>query len=108
MPWSFLPNSNFVGYVGGTETGNVSVTNNSQVSVAINGIQTAAPFSQTNTCPSSLGAGASCQITVSWDQAEPGSSSGTLQVSYTGSGSPQSITLTGSAQSLVEFSPSDH
>ena len=97
---------NFVGYVGGTETGNVSVTNNSQVSVAINGIQTAAPFSQTNTCPSSLGAGASCQITVSWDQAEPGSSSGTLQVSYTGSGSPQSITLTGSAQSLVEFSPS--
>jgi hypothetical protein len=96
----------FTGYVGGTQTGIVTVTNNTATSVPITGIQTAAPFSETNTCSSSLGAGASCQITVAWEPMQPGSSSGTLQVSYTGSGSPQSIVLTGSAQAAVQFSPS--
>lgn len=96
----------FNGYLGGAETGSVTVTNNTETSVPITGIRTAAPFSQTNTCPSSLGAGASCQVTVAWDPTQPGSSSGTLQVFYTGSGSPQTIALTGSAQTVVQFYPS--
>jgi hypothetical protein len=102
-----LPASlSFNGYLGGTETGSVTVSNNTETSVPITEIQTAAPFSQTNSCPSSLGAGASCQITVAWNPSQPGSSSGTLQVFYTGSGSPQSIALNGTAQTIVQFIPS--
>ena len=95
----------FSGYVNEVQSQTVTVTNNAQTAVPITGIQTALPFSQTNTCPSSLSPAAACQITVTWDPTQPGSSKGTLQVSYIGSGSPQIISLTGSAQTIVQFYP---
>lgn len=96
---------NFTGYVGAKQNGTVTVTNNSQSAVPITGIQTGAPFSQTNTCPSSLGPAGTCQVTVTWDPKQPGSSNATLQVSYTGNGSPQRIGLAGAAQTVAQFYP---
>ena len=96
---------NFTGYLESEQSGTVTVTNNSQGSVPITSIKTAPPFSQSNTCSSSLGPAETCQVTVTWDPTQPGSSSGTLQVSYTGNGSPQIIGLTGSAQTIVQFYP---
>ena len=96
---------NFTGYVGIKQSGTVTVNNVSPNAVTITSIQTKAPFSQTNTCPSSLGPAGTCQVTITWDPTQPGSSNGTLQVSYTGSGSQQTISLTGTAQTVVQFYP---
>ena len=96
---------NFTGYVHGPQNGMITVTNNSQNTVPITSIKTAAPFSQTNTCPSSLGPAGTCQVTITWDPTQAGTFSRTLQVSYTGSGSPQTIGLTGTAQTVVQFYP---
>jgi hypothetical protein len=95
----------FTGYVGGAQSSVVTVTNNSSSAVPITSIQTSAPFSETNTCPSSLSAAATCQVTVTWDPTQPGSSNASLQVAYTGLGSPQIISLTGVAQTVVQFYP---
>jgi hypothetical protein len=46
--------------------------------------------------PSSLAAGASCQITLKFAPATVGSFKGLLTLTYNGGGSPQKITLTGS------------
>jgi hypothetical protein len=98
----------FFGYVGfksGPDT--VTVTNNTQSSVTINvgGIKASAPFSQTHTCTSSLAPASSCQISVFFKATQPGAASGTLQVPFVGAGSPQSIALTGTAQTTVQFYP---
>jgi hypothetical protein len=95
----------FSGYVNGPQSGTITVTNNSQGSVPITSIVTAAPFSQTNTCPSSLSPSETCQVTVEWDPTQSGSVTGTLQVFYSGNGSPQTISLTGTAQTVVQFYP---
>ena len=52
-------------------------------------------FSQTNNCPSSLGAGASCTITVTFAPTKTGARSAILYVTDTGGGSPQTVTLAG-------------
>jgi hypothetical protein len=96
----------FYSYPGVTQIQQVTVTNISQVTVPITNIQIPAPFSQTNNCLPSLGPAATCQITVTWDPAQAGSWNGTLQVSYAGNGSPQTIAVTGTALTFVQFSPS--
>jgi hypothetical protein len=97
---------NFYGYAGSeSAAGAVTLTNNTEASVPIQGISVGAPFSQTNTCGSSLAPEAACQISVAFTPTQPGSSSRTLQVSYSGSGSPQTMSLTGSAQTIVQFYP---
>jgi hypothetical protein len=52
-------------------------------------------FSQDNNCPSSLSAGASCEITVTFSPTHTGSRSAILYVTDTGGGSPQTIALAG-------------
>jgi hypothetical protein len=52
-------------------------------------------FSQTNNCPASLPAGTNCQIAVVFQPQAPGPSSATLNVSYQGLGSPQTVSLSG-------------
>jgi hypothetical protein len=49
-------------------------------------------FFQTNTCGRSLGAGKSCDITVSWNHV---TSTGAVKVSDNAPGSPQTVSLTG-------------
>lgn len=95
----------FSGYVNESQSQTVTVTNNSQNAVSITNIGTVAPFSQANTCVPILSPGATCQITVTWDQPQAGTTNGTLQVAYIGSGSPQTIQLSGVAQSWVQFYP---
>jgi Beta-propeller repeat/Abnormal spindle-like microcephaly-assoc'd, ASPM-SPD-2-Hydin len=95
----------FAGYVNESQNQTVTVTNNSQNAVPITKVTTAAPFSQSNSCPPTLAAAATCQITVAWDPTQTGTTNGTLQVAYTGTGSPQTIQLSGAAQSWVQFYP---
>ena len=70
-------------------------------SVTISGAN-ASDYAQTNTCGTSLGAGASCTISVPFTPGAKGTRSATLNVNDNASGSPQTVALTGtgSAQQL--------
>jgi len=77
----------------------VTVTNTSTVSATIINVlvggTNAGDFSQTNTCGGPLAAGANCTASVQFAPTAAGSRSGTLTVTSNASGSPQSITMTG-------------
>ena len=52
-------------------------------------------FAQSNNCPASLGAGASCKITVTFTPAKTGARSALLYILDSGGGSPQTVALAG-------------
>jgi hypothetical protein len=88
----------------------VTLTNNGTGPLTISsiGITGADPtdFSQTNNCPASLAAGASCQISVTFTPTALGARSASLAVTDNAPGSPQSIPLSGTgAQPVVQFNP---
>ena len=72
-----------------------TLTNTGGTALRITSIMTTGPFSQTNNCPTSLGAGQSCTITVHWSLS-PGN--GAVSVSDNLGGSPQTVSLIGIRQ----------
>jgi len=72
--------------------------------VNISSISTKGPFIQTNDCPSSLPAGANCDILVRFAPHAEGKAKGTLSVSDDATGSPQTVSLSG-VGTVVTFSP---
>ena len=90
-----------------TNTGNAALT---ITSIAITGANSG-DFAQTNTCPVSpttLAAGANCKINITFDPTATGARNASLGVTDDASGSPQSISLTGTgtpAAPAVGLSP---
>lgn len=84
----------------------VTLTNNGGKALSISSVVAGAPFSQTNTCGSSLNAGASCNISVTFTPTAAGTANGTLTISDSAVGSPQTVSLTGNGTgAAVSFSP---
>jgi len=85
-----------------TSTGNESLTISS---VAIN--PTGTPLSETDTCMTNpvLTPGASCQVSVSYAPSSVGTTQAALVIADNASGSPQSVSLTGSAVALPPPAP---
>jgi hypothetical protein len=84
----------------------VTLTNNQ--TVALTGITIVASpsvFTQTNTCGTSIAAGAQCTITVTFTPTDGVPYSGTVTVTDSASNSPQTITLTGTGRQPVAFNP---
>jgi hypothetical protein len=81
-----------------------TLTNTGTVEVTINGISTAAPFFQTNNCPSTLTPGQSCRIKVTFQPTAIGLANGTLSVSDNAPDSPQTVALSG-VGTLITLSP---
>jgi hypothetical protein len=77
----------------------VIVTNSGSASVTIGGITTSGDFAQANTCGTSLGAGSTCSISVTFTPTSAGSRAGTLTISSNAANSPQTIGLMGTGQS---------
>jgi hypothetical protein len=80
----------------------VTLTNKGSSALAITSVSmtgtNSGDFAQTNNCPlspSTLGAGASCAISVTFRPAATGTRSGTLSVADNAAGSPQSVALSG-------------
>ncbi len=77
----------------------VTVTNSSTVAVPIMSITLSTsgsqPYSQTNTCGTSLAAGASCTISVVFNPATAGSATATLSVSAGNGAGTQTVALSG-------------
>lgn len=74
---------------------NAALTNAGQVPVNISSILTNGPFLQSDDCGLSLGPGASCTISVSFDPTTMGPSVGTVSVTDDSVGSPQTISTSG-------------
>jgi trimeric autotransporter adhesin len=87
----------------------VTVTNNQTVPISISGITTSGDFAQTSTCPSApntLGAGATCAISVTFTPTAVGTRTGILTITDNASVSQQTVSLsgTGSLSGLLSIS----
>jgi hypothetical protein len=82
----------------------VTLTNTGGQTVNISGISASAPFTQTNSCPSSLPAGLNCQIEVVFTPTLAGTTVGTLSVADNATNSPQQVALSGMG-TVMTFSP---
>jgi uncharacterized repeat protein (TIGR03803 family) len=72
-----------------------TLTNTGTVGITINSVVASANYAQTNNCGSSLAAGVSCQISVTFTPTATGPLAGTVTIYDTASNSPQTIRLTG-------------
>jgi hypothetical protein len=85
-----------------TNAGNIALTISA---IGITGADTA-DFSQNNLCPSSLAAGLSCTITVTFVPTTTGTRTASLSVTDNAPGSPQKVSLTGvGVRPSVSLSP---
>jgi len=66
--------------LGSAATVNTTVTNTGQEAVRISGFDVAAPYSATNSCPSTLVGGASCSVTVTYTPKAAGSHPASLTI----------------------------
>jgi hypothetical protein len=77
----------------------VTLTNSGTLALSISSIAlsgtNASDFAQTNNCPASLSAGASCTINVTFTPGALGTRSASLTVTDNAAGSPQSVALSG-------------
>jgi hypothetical protein len=85
-------------------TGVVTVTNFGTSAVKLQGFSTTSLFSQTNNCPATLAAAASCSVTVTFTPTTTGVFNGTLSIANSGPNSPQVVPLVGTAQAVFNFS----
>jgi hypothetical protein len=77
----------------------VTVTNPGSSSVSISQLAVSGQFAQTNTCGASLGAGASCTVSIQFEPTSTGSQSGTLSVASSAPSSPLTVALSGTGVS---------
>jgi predicted dienelactone hydrolase len=81
---------------GGTSRPMVTaLTNTGSGILNITSVNTSGPFAQTNDCGTSVAAGASCTISVTFKPANAGASSGTLTITDDSADSPQQVHLSG-------------
>ncbi len=75
----------------------ITLTNTGTASLAITSIAASANFAETNNCGSSLAAGANCAINVTLAPDTTGSLAGTVTFTDNAAGSPQTVSLKGTA-----------
>ena len=91
----------------GSSPQTVTLTNAGASALSIANIAASALFSQTNTCGSSLAAGANCSVSVVFTPTATGTTNGSLTITDSAEGSPQTVVLSGSGNgATVSFSPS--
>jgi hypothetical protein len=86
----------------------ISLSNAGNATLTINAITIvgSSDFGQTNNCPSTLAANASCGITVTFSPAAAGAESATLSVDDSAAGSPHTVPLTGTGTApLADAAP---
>ncbi|MCI0355070.1 MAG: choice-of-anchor D domain-containing protein, partial [Acidobacteria bacterium] len=88
----------------------LTLTNSGGSTLTISSITASGDFARTSTCGSSLGAGGSCSISVTFAPTAAGTRSGQISVSSDAAGSPHTVDLAGSGSSppdapAVDLSP---
>ncbi len=95
---NFSPASlTFPGQLVGTQSNPrpVTLTNTGNRTLIITNIATSGDFSQTNTCGTSVAAGANCVVNVIFAPTKKGARTGALTITDNATGSPHSVSLTG-------------
>src|SRR5579864_8497390 len=83
----------------------ITVTNTGQSALMISGVAASGDYSETNTCGTSVAAGASCTIIVTFTPTVAGSRTGTITITDNASNSPQRVSLTGTGVSASGATP---
>ena len=84
----------------------VTLKNTGSGPLTVTSITTTGSYSQTNTCGTSVAAGASCAISVLFTPTVVGTNAGTVVITDSAANSPQSATLTGTGSTTtVTFAP---
>ena len=99
-PTSLSFGSEAVGSATAAQT--VTVSNTGTATATLSSVSTAAPFAETNTCGTSLAAGASCTASVTFKPTASGAASGTLSIASNAPGSPLTVALSGTGTSTAE------
>src|SRR6266702_1202141 len=85
----------------------VTLTNTGNTTLNMTSIAASGDYAQTNTCGTSVAAGASCTINVTFTPTAVGTRTGAITITDDASGSPQTVSLTGTGiASAVSLSPS--
>ena len=84
----------------------VKLTNTGNAGLTISGITASGDFSQTNTCGTSVAAGANCSISVTLKPTAAGTMTGSIGISDNADDSPQSIAVSGTGQDFSIAPPS--
>jgi hypothetical protein len=92
----------------------VTVTNSGSAALSFSGFSASpSSFAETNECGTGIAAGANCTISVTFTPTSAGTVSGTLTVMDNASGSPHTVTLSGTGESVsvspttLSFSPAN-
>ena len=89
---------NFTGTAANTSSAaqTLTITNSGNSLLSLSSITATAPFAQTSTC-TTVAAGSSCTVDVTFNPTAVGAASGTLTLTSDASSSPNIVTLTGNA-----------
>jgi hypothetical protein len=104
----FMPTSlTFPGQLVTTSSATMPVTlkNSGSTTLNITSITESGDFTETNTCGTSVPAGMTCTITVTFKPTATGSRTGTISVSDDANGSPQAVPLTGTGTDFTVTAP---
>jgi hypothetical protein len=96
-PASVSFGSEAVGSTSSAQT--VTVSNSGTVAASVSSVSASGPFSQTNTCGSSIAAGGSCTVSVKFAPTASGAATGSLSVASSAPGSPLTVALSGTGTS---------
>jgi hypothetical protein len=96
-PSSVSFGSTAVGSTSSAQTATVS--NPGTTAASVSSVSLSGPFSQTNTCGTSIAAGGSCTVSVKFAPTASGAASGTLSVASSAPGSPLTVALSGTGAS---------
>ena len=80
----------------------VTLTNSGTGALSLTSIAASGDFAETNNCGSSVAASSDCTISVTFTPTAGGALSGTLTINDNASGSPQTVTLTGTGSTVTE------
>jgi VCBS repeat protein/ASPM-SPD-2-Hydin domain-containing protein/centrosomal CEP192-like protein len=98
-PSSLTFSTQSVGTTSAAQT--VTLTNTGGAPLNLTSLAASGDFAQTNNCGSSVAAGASCTINVTFTPTTSGTRTGTLTIADNASGSPQTVSLTGTGGSTA-------
>jgi len=79
----------------------ITLTNSGQASLAVTSIAATGDFAQSNNCGTTVAAGANCTIAVTFNPTVDGTRTGTLSITDSATGSPQSVSLTGAGPTIA-------
>jgi hypothetical protein len=101
---SLSPTSlNFSGQLVGTTsaTQKVTLTNSGSAPLSISSIAVTGDFAETNNCGTSLAAGASCSVSISFAPTASGTRTGSLTFTDNAAGSPQNTAISGTGEDFI-------